>query len=681
MSSMSLESLDGLLSRLQSKPAMTPAENIFRTTFPQRIPGYEVREQQIQMARLIEDALANRQHVLAEAGTGTGKSFAYLLPVALRLKECGGRAIISTGTITLQEQLIYRDIPFLEKTLGMDFDARLAKGKSNYICRLKLKDIESTLFEEELSLLRWTKQRNCTGDRSDIPFQIPGNVWNMVCVDDSCPGKKCPINVLGECFYYQARTKIQDAKIIVCNHALFFTDLKVRDDSDGYASILPEYQVVVFDEAHHIEKTARETLGTQVSNRRIPMLLAQLQKLPGCDQGAVQDVLMANEQFFSALVLKGNGSEKFVFQADTQIAKLGDGLISAVDRVVKQFDDSLADERAGKLAELLGNAITDLRTILKADAPENVYWVEHSNTRAMRVTLHSTPIDVAPYLRDSLFKNEDVASIIMTSATLSAGGSFSYLKKALGCDDARELSVESPFDYYNQCLLYLPPNLPDPRSPSFHSDVVPFIEEILLKTDGKAFVLFTSYRGMNEVYDRLAGRLKYTVLKQGDLPKQHLLNQFKQDTNSVLFATASFWEGVDVQGEALSCVILVKLPFAVPDDPITEAKIKAIERAGGNSFMEYSVPEAIIRLKQGFGRLIRTKSDRGIVAILDPRVKTKGYGRKFLNSLPRCREITSLENADLFLKRSREKPVIQASYGNGKGFAALAAIKGVQSGE
>lgn len=649
--SMSLDSLDNLLNRLQSKP-MTPAEKIFRTTFPQRIPGYETREQQIQMARQVEDALANSQHVLAEAGTGTGKSYAYLLPIALRLKECVGRAVISTGTIALQEQLIYKDIPYLEKILGMDFGAQLAKGKSNYICPLKLKDQENTLFDEELnilSLVQWVKTHNCTGDRSDIPFPVPG--WSRFCADDACPGKKCPVNAAGGCFYYQARAKLQQAKIIVCNHALFFTDMKIRESSDGYASILPKYQVVVFDEAHHIEKIARNTLGTQVSNRRIPMLLAQLRKLPGCDQGAVEEALMANEQFFGAVALLGTG-DKFVFKPNSQVETWGDKLtVAAIDNVIYQFDNPNRDERAEKLLELLDNAACDLRSIINAADPNRVYWVEHPNSKVFRVTLHATPIDVAPYLSQNLFKNEDIASIIMTSATLSAGGSFSYLKKAIGCDEAREVCVDSPFDYYNQCLLYLPPNLPDPKNLDFHRDVAPFIEEILLKTDGRAFVLFTSYRGLNEVYDSLADRLKWTALKQGDMPKQQLLDQFKQETNSILFATASFWEGVDVQGESLSCVIIVKLPFAVPDDPITEAKIEAIERSGGNAFIEYSVPEAALRLKQGFGRLIRTRQDRGMVAILDPRIKTKGYGRRFLNSLPKCREITSLENVDLFLKR------------------------------
>jgi ATP-dependent DNA helicase DinG len=681
---MSLNSMDDLLSRLQSKP-MTPAENIFRTTFPQRISGYETREQQIQMARQIEDALTNNQHVLAEAGTGTGKSYAYLLPVALHLKENSGRAVISTGTIALQEQLMNKDIPFLEKTLGLSFDAQLAKGKSNYICAAKFaaEKEQTSIWEPKNSregiiscLCDWVNENGCTGDRSDYKNSVPNEIWASVCVDDACTGKKCPARAAGRCFLYKARAKMQRAKVIVCNHALFFTDLKIRESSEGYASILPEYQIAVFDEAHHVEQIARNTLGTQVSNRRIPMLLSQLRKLPGCDQGAVQDALMANDEFFHTVVLRGDSVEKYTLDVDAQIEKLGNTLISAVDDVVDRFDDYYGEnERTEKLHALLGNAVLDLGSILRGTKLDSVYWVEHrktGKTKALNVKLHETPIDVAPFLSENLFNTDDVDSVIMTSATLSTGGSFSYLKKAVGCDDARELCVDSPFDYYNQCLLYLPKDLPDPKSQNFHSDVVPFIEEILLKTDGRAFVLFTSYRGMNEVYNQLADRLKYTVLKQGDLPKQQLLEQFKQDTNSVLFATASFWEGVDVQGESLSCVIIVKLPFAVPDDPITEAKIKAIERSGGNAFIEYSVPEAALKLKQGFGRLIRTKQDRGMVAILDPRIKTKGYGRKFLRALPECREIRSLENVDLFLKQGKqEKPAVQADFGSGKNVTVI----------
>ncbi len=664
MSSIPLINLDDLFLRIQaaqSRPRqLSPVEQIFRATLPANIPGYEVREQQIEMALLIESALAAKEHVMAEAGTGTGKGFAYLVPLHLHLKQNGGRAIVSTGTIALQEQLIGKDIPFLEKILGIDMKAKLAKGKSNYVCKVRLaieaEDNSIKLFDREPlldQLSQWAKG-SPTGDRADFPYAVPGEIWSKICVDDGCQKKKCPL--LGECFYYEARARLSDARIIVCNHALFFTDLVVRADSCGSASILPEYGVVCFDEAHHLETVARETLATKVSIMRLPVLLGQFRKLPGCDQGAVENALQSNGSFFAAAAMSGQGSDKFVLRLDARLKKEGQALLDAIGWVIESFDGRISDsdgrDRANAIKDSLRSYKADLSSILQGSDPNMVYWVEHlARSKALRVTLHSTPVNVAPLLSEMLFRSEDISSIVMTSATLSAGSSFSYLKNSIGCSEARELCVESPFDYPNQCLLYLPTDLPDPKLADFHEKVTPVIESILLKTDGRAFVLFTSYRGMNEVYDRLADRLKWTVLRQGDMPKQAILEQFKRDVHSVLFATASFWEGVDVQGEALSCVILVKLPFMVPDDPVTQAKIEAIRRAGGNDFAGYMLPEAILRLKQGFGRLIRTRADRGIVAILDPRVKAKGYGARFLRSLPKCREIGSLENVDLFLKR------------------------------
>lgn len=662
--SLSLNSLDSLFNRLQARAALpvqiSPVETIFRKDLPEKIPGYETREQQIQMAKLIESALETKEHALCEAGTGTGKGFAYLIPLHLHLKQNGGRAIVSTGTIALQEQLIGKDIPFLEQTLNIDFKAKLAKGKSNYVCRLRLnleaEDNSIQLFDREplLDQLAHWAEKSTTGDRADFLSAIPGEIWSKICVDDGCQKKKCP--AFGSCFYYEARTRLSDARIIVCNHALFFTDMAVRNDSCGNASILPEYSVVVFDESHHLESVARETLATKVSIMRLLVLLGQFRKLPGCDQGAVESALQTNGAFFAAAAMSGSGSDKFVLKLDARLKTEGQALLDAVEWVIESFDSHLSDsdgrDRANALKDTLRTYKTDLGSIIQGSDPNLVYWVEHlTRSKSLRVTLHATPVNVAPMLSNMLFKNEEISSIVMTSATLSAGSSFSYLKNSIGCSEARELCVESPFDYQNQCLLYLPPGLPDPKLPDFHERVAPVIEQILLKTDGRAFVLFTSYRGLNEVYERLADRLKWTVLKQGDMPKQALLEQFKADVHSVLFATSSFWEGVDVTGEALSCVILVKLPFMVPDDPVTQAKIEQIKRSGGNDFAGYMLPEAILRLKQGFGRLIRTRADRGIVAILDPRIKAKGYGQRFLRSLPKCREITSLENVDLFLKR------------------------------
>jgi len=642
--------IDALFQKLISmKRELSPAEKFFRETLPSRVANCEIREEQIKMALAVEQALAEKRHLVSEAGTGTGKSFAYLAPVIQNIKKRGGRAVISTGTIALQEQLMNKDIPFLKDVLGISFEARLAKGKRNYLCLIRLDEEmrQAALWaNEKISVIAEWAEETETGDRSELSTE-PGEIWGRVCADDTCLGKKCPR--LEKCFYVKARTLLQHADLIICNHALFFIDMMIKDDSDGFASVLPEYQVVVLDEAHKIEDIAREVMGTQISSLRLPNLLGQLKKRPGCNLEAVQDALAANEIFFQA-VSSLSREDKFLLPGNSVLSSRDDDLIKAVRGAISTFDSGYTGEREEVLFGRLKNFNEELEMILDAGDQNKVFWAEIARSGRQRVTLHATPIDISDILSQALFENDDIRTIIMTSATLSTGGNFNYFKQAVDCANATELQVDSPFDYHNQCLLYLPPGLPDPKTVDFHEKVTPFIENILLKTDGRAFVLFTSYKGMNEVHDRLAGRLKWTVLKQGDMSKQRLLEAFKEDVHSVLFATNSFWEGISVEGEALSCVIITKLPFAVPDDPITEAKVKAIERAGRNAFFEYSVPEAIIQLKQGFGRLIRTRRDKGIIAILDPRIKSKGYGRRFLNSLPRCREIANLENVDLFLK-------------------------------
>jgi ATP-dependent DNA helicase DinG len=629
---------------------ISPVEKIFRETLPGVVSGYEVREQQIQMALMVERGLLHDEHVIAEAGTGTGKSYAYLIPLSFVLGD-DARIVVSTATIALQEQLLKKDIPFLEEILGVGYRAELAKGKGNYLCLLRYREeLQSRgLFPEDdlVDRLREWVDHTKTGDRAELPFE-PGESWGMVCADDTCPGRKCQLN--NDCFFVKARKRLQRAGIIVCNHALFFTDLNLRDSSNGAAALLPEYRYLVLDEAQHIESIARHTMSTEVSNMRLHVILNQLRKREGCHLDALNKALAVNGKFFEALG-RANNSNNYPLPQNYDLIDLGQELKRAVKDTVRMFDVDLVGERENAIFKCLERFNQDLGEILEAADPEKVYWVEKSEHRRRKlITMHATPLNVSESLDRLLFYNDDLYSAILTSATLSISGDFSFFRENVGCSRALEISVGSPFSYQDQCLLYLPQGLPDPREPGFHTGVAPFIEEILTQTEGRAFVLFTSYRGLNEVWDLLKGRLPWKLLKQGDLPKNKLIEEFKADLHSVLFATASYWEGVDVPGEALSCVILVKLPFAVPDDPLTEAKIKSIERSGGNPFYNYSLPQAVLRLRQGFGRLIRSRDDRGIVAILDPRVRTKRYGRYFLDDLPSCREITSLDDVEHLLK-------------------------------
>ncbi len=426
----------------------------------------------------------------------------------------------------------------------------------------------------------------------------------------------------------------------------------MRTASGGRAFLLPEYRSVVLDEAHHVEDIARQSMSTMVSSLRLPVLLFQVRRLDGCNLDVVNSALGINNEFFTAVAENAPGGSgepgRFLLPDSDRLRSLGENLLKAVALVKTSFAADLIGEREEALLGCLDRYGSDLREILDASDDNKVFWVEkNQGVRRQLVTLHATHLDISAHLSQTLFENGEISSVVMTSATISVAGSFDYLKNAVGCTSALEASLPSPFNFARQCLFYVPPDLPDPRQPDFHLRVAPVVESILRSTDGRAFVLFTSYRGMNEVYGLLADRLPWRVLRQGDLPKQKLLSAFREDKHSVLFATASFWEGVDVQGEALACVILVKLPFAVPDDPVTEAMVRAIENSGRNAFTSYTLPEAVLRLKQGFGRLIRTQHDRGLVAILDLRIRTKWYGRWFLNALPRCCEISSLEEVDV----------------------------------
>ena len=643
--------IDDLIAKLEKMDPIPPVEpkpdtayidRIFRGVFASTLPGYEPREAQIRLAKFVAEGLATGKHVIAEAGTGTGKSYAVLVPsIHYSAVEHKGRVLVSTATIALQEQYIQKDIPFLKDVLsgsGIKFTAALAKGKGNYLCLTRLDEEtqqQALVQDQDFARVSAWAGATATGDVAELP-ENPGPIWTRVCVDDTCTGLKCP--QADRCFYYRAKAVWREADILVCNHKLLLTNLAAE------GRVLPDYSAVILDEAHHLESEALDVFGVEVSNYRVPSLLNEVKRLGGGADlvAASQEARNTNDAFFAALAAGQKGDKARVERMPDDVEGLVKCLLDLKYQIARVDSD-----KAEVLADRAQNIAVDLQAA--ADALQGsggyVVWAEVGRD-LNRVVLHATPPDVATELRGALF---DQVPVVMTSATLAAGGRFDYLRRSVGCDEALELQVPAPFDYPNQGLLYIPRDLPDPRSADYYPRITPLIEEILLRTNGRAFVLFTSYRGMNEVYRNLAGRLRWTVLRQGDRPKGQLIDEFKRDVHSVLFATATFWEGVDVVGEALSCVIIDKLPFPSPGDPVVEAKSLAIKRAGGSDFFDYMVPDACLRLRQGVGRLIRTRRDKGLVAILDSRIRTKGYGALFLRSLPPFKQISSLENVELFL--------------------------------
>lgn len=622
-------------------------DRIFREILPEHMPGYEPRKQQIQLAHLVARGLECGQHVTAEAGTGTGKSLAVLIPAVHRaVVEHRGQVVVSTGTIALQEQYAHKDVPFLRRVLrdaGVSFTAALAKGKGNYLCLSRLDEFSRVFgFDgdpQTQALLTWA-ETTLTGDRTELTEE-PGPSWSQVCVDDSCTGAKCPF--YSDCHYYRAKESWKEADILICNHKLLLIDVALG------GVILPPHNAVILDEAHHLEAEALDVFGSEVSNYRVPVLLNEARKfLHHDDQPLLQRARDANTAFFAHVVEAQRGQDR------AQLQPLDAGKVEALTAALGSVMNALGEVGSDKSDNLADRALAileDLQIITDPDlGGKQVAWVEIARPRnpgepPAKVVLHATPTDVATMLRGSLFKD---GPVVMTSATLATSGRFDYLRRSVGCPASLEMVADAPFDYQSQGILYVPRGLPDPKSPDFYPQVTPLIEQLLLHTNGRAFVLFTSYRGMNEVYRSLAGRLRWTVLRQGDAPKAQLLEEFKRDGNAVLFATASFWEGIDVVGEALSAVIIDKLPFPSPGDPVVEAKCTAIKARGGSDFRDYFLPEAILRLRQGVGRLIRSKSDRGLVAILDSRLLEKGYGRQVLDSLPPFRRLSSLENIGLF---------------------------------
>lgn len=642
----------------------------------EHLNGYEMRPQQLKMARHVSDAFADERRLVVEAATGTGKTLSYLVPAILS----GQRVIVSTATKALQEQIFYKDIPFLKALFKKDkprraFQAITMKGRSNYLCKLRYEQFsvhqtfrnrrEAGLFGRVRRWARTTK----SGDRATIKG-LPDDFepWQHVtATGQQCVGSDC--RFYEDCFVTKLRREAREADVIVVNHHLFFADLALR--GTGVAEVLPEYDAVIFDEAHHLEHIVTSFFGLQLSNYRVTELLSDLRRdldtedaltLKGLNH--IDEVERYAALFFESFavsdgrhdleeVLAGGGGPETLKRAQLFLDALGD--------LMDWVETADAGEIARRLHERCEDMSEDLEEILSLERASMVYIVER---RGRGVFLEASPIDVAALFRRRVLSQPGTQ--IYTSATLTAGGSFDYFLDRLGMNerpDIDTLTLPPVFDYEERALTYIPRRLPQPTHPRYLDGVCQIVEYLVKTTEGRAFILFTSYRNMDHVFNELSEKFAedYTVLKQGEMPRHEMLQLFREDTNSVLFGTSSFWEGVDVEGESLSLVIIDKLPFVSPVDPLNKARVRLLESQGKNPFASFFVPSAAIALRQGFGRLIRSRRDQGIVAILDSRIASKGYGRTFLDSLPPAPVVWNAREVRAWWRQRQES--LDASHG------------------
>jgi ATP-dependent DNA helicase DinG len=603
------------------------------------LDDYEVRAEQATLASAVAESLETQTHLLAEAGTGTGKSLAYLVPALASAR----RVVVATATKALQEQLLTKDVPLAARVLGREVRVVVLKGRQNYACLRALDAfglLGGALLDrqddaEQFERLRPWLDVTETGDRAELEFEPSESLWSEIAVGaDRCLGRRCAF--VGACFSEAARRRAREADLVIVNHALYFADLGLREESD--ASILPEHDAVVFDEAHRLEEAAANWLGGGVSRHGLSRLERDIER--ACrDAGVpvparqIDRVRRAGSTLIRAVAPEA-GRRRLRTAPITEGRALAERL-----RELARALAGINDELDLLVRRALGGA-ADAEACLEADDLDRVVWAEPD-------AVVWAPVDVSRRLRDALWEGGPTA--ILVSATMTTEGDFGFVRDRLGLRGAAELAVGSPFDYAEQAVLYLPRDLPDPR----HEDAVPALGEEVASlcelSRGRALVLTSSYRTLDAIASRLRGRLGFELLVQGEAPRERLLERFREDVSSVLVATGTFWQGVDIPGEALSLLVIDKLPFQPPDDPLVEARCERITADGGDWFADYALPSAVLQLRQGFGRLIRSRADRGVVCLLDPRVRTRAYGRAFLESLPPCRVVHDRADVREFL--------------------------------
>ena len=651
------------------------------------MPGFEPRDGQRRMADAVASIVEGGGTLLAEAGTGTGKTLAYLIPAILSRQ----RVLVSTGTKNLQEQIFFKDIPALRDALGLAFTATLMKGRSNYLCLHRWESYRDgveggtsaggRLIEAGdhvfLPVIQEWARATTTGDRAEIR-DLPEDValWKEISAEaDVCLGTECPR--YGDCFVTQMRQRAAESDVVIVNHHLLCADAAVRQSA--YGEVIPSCATLVVDEAHQLEDVATQYFGVSFSSYRVDDLVRDSEHMLAASSfdlrqtDAIATALTrtadASRQFFSGIalarMLHRSAESRVRYAAESMLEHAEDGLALAaaledLERAVGETQrpstslaatadesDVLLDtnESAAAIERRARELRSDLKFLLRADDADFVFYLEQ---RGRGLFLRASPVDVSRIVRTALF--DRFRAIVLTSATLAVDGSFAYVKGRLGIGDAEEVRVASEFDYATQALLYLPRRMPPPKSPTFAEAVARETIALLTRSQGRAFVLFTSYKVLHSVKPFVEMAVPYPVLVQGTAPRSALIDQFRSTPHAILLATSSFWQGVDVVGEALSCVVIDKLPFASPGDPVTAARIDAITGRGGDAFTDYQVPLAILTLQQGLGRLIRHRGDRGVLAVLDPRLRTMGYGRRFLSSLPPAPVTSDLAAVDRFFK-------------------------------